>query len=59
MSSPKTTISDLCDRAREQLEELAAMCHARCHGNAEVRTSFGDVALTIRCDCTCHQDAER
>lgn len=31
------------------------MCHARCHGNAEVRTSYGEVALTLRCDCECHQ----
>jgi hypothetical protein len=50
-------LSSLCEGARQQEDEkLAALCHAHCHGNAQVRTSFGDVALTLRCDCCCHQE---
>lgn len=57
--STRAQLSSLCEGARHQDDrELAVMCHAHCLGNAEVRTSFGEVALRLRCDCECHQLGE-
>lgn len=56
--SAQSQLSSMCEGARQQDEELSALCHFHCHGNAQVRTSFGDIALILRCDCPCHQQDE-
>jgi hypothetical protein len=49
------SLSALCEAAPQQTEpDLVELFHTHCSGPTEVRTCYGQVALTLRCDCPCH-----